>query len=261
MMVKINILERIMASKVNELKMTKRQLPLAVLMERIKNRRLYASFKAAISNGSLQLIAEVKKASPSQGILCKEFFPVALAREYAAGGAAAISVLTESNYFGGRVEHLSYIRDELSLPLLRKDFIFDRYQVYESAAYGADAILLIASVLEEGQLAKLICLSGDLGMDCLVETHNENEINKAICSGAQIIGINNRDLRSFTIDVDITMRLKPLIPENRITVSESGIENRAQVLKIKRWGIDAILVGKALAASSDVKSKIKELIG
>lgn len=260
-MVKRNILKRIMTSKVDELKMTKRQLSLAALKERINSRRPYVNFKAAISNGSLQLIAEVKKASPSQGVLCKDFFPVALAKEYAAGGAAAISVLTESNYFGGMVEHLSSIRDEISLALLRKDFIFDPYQIYESAAYGADAILLIASVLDEGQLAELIYLSGDLGMDCLVETHNENEIDKAIHSGAQIIGINNRDLGSFAVDIDITRRLRHLIPESRVTVSESGIENRTQVLKIREWGIDAILVGAALVESADIQSKIKELIG
>jgi indole-3-glycerol phosphate synthase len=255
-----NILDRIIAEKAIELKKTKLRLPLSVLKDRIGKRRLFIKFGSAISRGNLQLIAEVKRSSPSRGVLCKNFWPVTLAGEYAAGGAAAISVLTESNYFGGQIDHLSAIRDEVDLPLLRKDFIFDRYQIYESAAYGADALLLITSILSKKQLAKLLCLSRDLGMECLVETHNEVEITKALRAGAQIIGINNRDLGSFAVDINTTGRLRPMIPEGRITVSESGIEDRNHVQKMRQWGLDAILVGEALITCNDIRSGIRGLM-
>ena len=217
-------------------------------------------FASALSGDSLKLIAEVKKASPSKGVLCPDFNPVALAKTYAQGGAAAISVLTEANHFQGSLEHLAAIREEVSIPLLRKDFIFDPYQVYESAAYGADALLLIAAILSREQLEELLALSRRLGLECLVEVHNENEVEKALLAGAEIIGINNRDLNTFTVDIDTTRRLRPLIPEGRIVVSESGIKNRNDIKKIKEWGVNAVLVGEALVTAGNIPAKIKELL-
>jgi indole-3-glycerol phosphate synthase len=184
---------------------------------------------------------------------------VALARTYADNGAAAISVLTESKYFQGSIEHLAEVREKVNIPLLRKDFIFDAYQVYESCAYGADALLLIVAILGQEQLDELSTLSHELGLDCLVEVHNESEVEKALRSGARIIGINNRDLKTFQVDIGTTERVRPLIPEDRIVVSESGINSRQDIDYLKSWGIDAALVGEALLTSDDIAVKMREL--
>jgi indole-3-glycerol phosphate synthase len=183
-----------------------------------------------------------------------------LARTYAEGGAAAISVLTEANYFMGSNEHLAAIKEVVGLPLLRKDFIFDPYQVYESRAYGADALLLVAAILSQEQLKDLVSLSHGLGLGCLVEVHNEGEMERAVHSDAEIIGINNRDLNTFTVDINTTRRLRPLVPKGKIIVSESGIRSRKDVEKLRRWGVDAVLVGEALVTASDIRAKMKELL-
>jgi indole-3-glycerol phosphate synthase len=169
-------------------------------------------------------------------------------------------VLTEANYFEGSLDHLAAIRQEINLPLLRKDFIFDPYQVYESRAYGADALLLIVAALSQEQLEELLSISHSLGLGCLVEVHNEGEVERALHSQARIIGINNRDLTTFTTDINTTRRLLPLIPRGRIVVSESGIRNRSDVKKLKGWGVNAVLVGEALVTAGDVVTKVRELI-
>jgi len=217
-------------------------------------------FASALRGDSLRLIAEVKKASPSRGVLCPDFNPVALAKTYARGGAAAISVLTEVNHFQGSIDYLAAIRQEVSIPLLRKDFIFDDYQVYESAACGADALLLIAAILSREQLAGLLALSHRLGLGCLVEVHNEKELEKVLQSNSEIIGINNRDLSTFTTDINTTRRLRPLIPDGKIVVSESGINNREDVIKMGEWGVNAVLVGEALVTASNILTKMEELL-
>jgi indole-3-glycerol phosphate synthase len=194
-------------------------------------------------------------------MLSPNFNPIELAQTYAEGGAAAISVLTEANYFMGSIEHLAAIKEVVGLPLLRKDFIFDPYQVYESRAYGADALLLIASILRQEQLKELVALSHSLGLRCLVEVHNEGEVERAVLSEAGIIGINNRDLNTFTIDINTTRHLRPLIPQERIAVSESGIKSKRDIDKLRKWGVDAVLVGEALVTAGDVRAKMKELIG
>jgi indole-3-glycerol phosphate synthase len=169
--------------------------------------------------------------------------------------------LTEERYFGGSLEHLMAIREKLDkIPLLRKDFIFDPYQVYESRAFGADALLLIVAILSDEQLVELLSLSHELGMKCLVEVHDEAELERALLSGAEVIGINNRDLGTFTVDLATTKRLRPLIPLDRIVVSESGIRDRGDVQMLREWGVDAILVGEALVAASDVAKKVRELL-
>jgi indole-3-glycerol phosphate synthase len=193
-------------------------------------------------------------------LLSSNLNPTELARTYAEGGAAAISVLTEENYFMGSIEHLAAIRGTVELPLLRKDFIFDPYQVYESRAYGADALLLITAILSQGQLEEMISLSRRLGLGCLVEVHSEKEVERAVLSGAEIIGINNRDLRTFADDIKATHRLRPLIPTGKTVVSESGIRSRKDVERLGRWRVDAVLVGEALVTASDIRAKMKELV-
>jgi len=187
---------------------------------------------------------------------------VEIARTYAANGASAVSVLTEPKYFQGSLDYLRDIRKALGdkIPLLRKDFINDPYQVYEARVYGADAILLIVAMLSPAKLAELLLLSGALDMGCLVEVHNEAELEIALDSGAGVIGINNRDLDTFNVDITTTRRLKPLIPEDRIVVSESGIKERGDMEKLKNWGVDAVLVGESLMASDDISAAMKEFL-
>ena len=254
------MLNRIIAQKKEEIEQRKKSLPLSLLEERIAHREAPLDFALALSGDRIRLIAEVKRASPSRGVLCPDFNPVELAKNYAQGGAAAISVLTESNYFEGGLDHLAAIRKEISLPLLRKDFIFDPYQVYESSAYGADALLLIVAVLSQEQFEELLSLSHRLGLRCLVEVHNEGEVERALLSQAEIIGINNRDLNTFTVDINITRRLRPLIPRQRIVVSESGITSRSDVERLEGWGVNAVLVGEALVTANDTLTKVRELI-
>lgn len=254
------MLNRIIAQKRDEVKQRKQGMPLANLKERIAQRRAPLDFAAALHGDQIRLIAEVKRASPSRGILCPDFEPVTLATRYAQGGAAAISVLTEENYFGGSLDHLVAIREVVDLPLLRKDFILDPYQVYEAAAYGADALLLIVAILSQEQLTELLSLSHSLGLECLVEVHNEAEVNRAVTSGAGVIGINNRNLRTFSVDINTTRRLHPLLPRGQIVVSESGIRSHQDVMKLKQWGINAVLIGEALVTASDIPAKMKEFL-
>jgi indole-3-glycerol phosphate synthase len=231
------------------------------LQERIARQKPTLDLALALRDDHIRLIAEVKQASPSRGVLSPNLNPTELAQTYAEGGAAAISVLTEANYFMGSNEHLAAIKEVVGLPLLRKDFIFDPYQVYESRAYGADALLLIAAILSQGQLKELVSLSHSLGLRCLVEVHNGDEVEKAVLSEAEIIGINNRDLNTFVVDINTTRRLRPLVPQEKIVVSESGIKSRKDMEKLRKWGVDAVLIGEALVTAGDVRAKMKELIG
>ncbi|UCG54005.1 MAG: indole-3-glycerol phosphate synthase TrpC, partial [Dehalococcoidia bacterium] len=213
--------------------------------------------------GGLKLIAEVKKASPSRGVIRDDFDPLKIAQTYAFNGTAAISVLTETRYFQGNLDYLKLIKEGLAdkrIPLLRKDFILEPYQVYQSRAYGADSLLLIVAILEIEELKELMFLSHRLGMKCLVEVHCEIELRVALESGAEIIGINNRNLNTFEIDLATTKRLKPLIPSDRIVVSESGIQNKDDMEKLKEWGVDAVLVGETLIAAPNIAAKMRELL-
>jgi indole-3-glycerol phosphate synthase len=255
------MLDKIVSQKREEVKQRKTVATMAYLQERIGRQKPVLDLALALKGDHIRLIAEVKQASPSRGILTSNFSPTKLARTYAEGGAAAISVLTEANYFGGNIEHLAAIKEAVGLPLLRKDFIFDPYQVYESRAYGADALLLIAAILSQGQLKELISLSHSVGLKCLVEVHNEGEVERAVFSAAEIIGINNRDLNGFSVDINTTRRLRPLVPKGKIVVSESGIKSKRDIEKLGKWGVDAVLVGEALVTASDVRAKMKELLG
>ena len=254
------MLDKIIAQKKEEVEQRKKAATITYLQERIARQKPALDLASALKGDSIRLIAEVKQASPSRGILSPNFNPTELARTYAECGAAAISVLTEANYFMGSIEYLAAIKEVVGLPLLRKDFIFDIYQIYESRAYGADALLLIAAILSQEQLKELISLSHSLGLRCLVEAHNKDEVERAILSEAEIIGINNRDLNTFTVDITTTRRLRPLISQERIVVSESGIKSKRDIEKLRKWGVDAVLVGEALVTAGDTRAKMKEML-
>lgn len=253
------MLDKIVAKKKEEVSQRKKTMPLNLLQERIAQQKPPLDFTLALSGDHIRLIAEVKQASPSRGIFRHNLDHVELARTYVVGGAAAISVLTESNYFKGDINHLAAIREVVELPLLRKDFIFDPYQVYESRAYGADAMLLIAAILSQRQLEELLFLAHSLGLTCLVEVHSESEVERVLPGEAKVIGINNRDLTTFGVDINTTRRLRPLIPPQRIVVSESGITTRSDMEKLKEWKINAALVGETLITANDVPAKMREL--
>jgi indole-3-glycerol phosphate synthase len=257
------VLDDIVKHAREDLETRKRRFPLAKMQNRAVRRPRPVDLSAALQRDSLQLIAEVKKASPSRGVICAEFNPVKIALTYAENNAAAISVLTENRYFQGSLEILSDIDAALGNnrpPLLRKDFIFDPYQIYESRAYGADAVLLIAAILSFTELKYLLELSHALNMKCLVEVHSEDEVSLAVSAGAVIIGINNRDLQTFEVDINNTVRLRPLIPPGKIIVSESGIKTRQDMEKLRDLKVNAALVGESLIASDNLAFKMKELL-
>jgi indole-3-glycerol phosphate synthase len=254
-------LDKIIAEKLKEVERRQRAFPLPKLRAAIMERPAPLDLAAAISGDSLCLIAEVKRASPSRGVIRADLDPVKLASSYAKGGAAAISVLTESHYFKGSQEDLEAIKRALPyIPILRKDFILKPYQVFESCAWGADAMLLIVAILDDNELEELLSLSHALGMQCLVEVHNRDELERALACNARIIGINNRDLDTMTVDINVTRQLRPPIPRGRIVVSESGIRGRDEVQKLKEWKVNAMLVGETLVTADDVAVKIKELL-
>jgi indole-3-glycerol phosphate synthase len=257
------ILAKIVSKKREEVAVAKDLVPVGVLKERLKAvKRPAGGFAKSVSRpGHINLIAEIKKSSPSKGVIRQDFHPLAIAAEYEAAGASAISVLTDESFFGGKLEYLVNVKSGAGVPILRKDFIIDEYQVYESAAAGADAILLIARILTQEEMAGYISMARTYGMDALVETHNEEELEKALKSGADIIGINNRDLSSFAVDLSTTERLVRLVPAGKITVAESGIENNEQVLFLKSLGVNAILVGETLMRAKDIIRKTRELLG
>ncbi len=256
------ILDNIVADKLPEIEKRKHDLPLETVKRLAEEAPPPLDFAAALKGNRVRLIAEVKKASPSKGTIREDFNPVEIAQIYADNGAAAISVLTDEKYFMGKLDYLSRIKQSLDrpVPLLRKDFILDEYQVYEARAAGADAILLIVSILDMKRLKVLLELSHRLGMVCLVEVHNEKEVRAALECEAYIIGINNRDLATFTVDIGTTGRLRNLIPDDRIIVSESGIRDRKDMEKMKEWRIDAVLIGESLVKSADIAAAIKEFV-
>jgi indole-3-glycerol phosphate synthase len=257
------ILDKIVADVTIDLAEKKKRVPLAEIAKIASVQPQPLDFAAAMRDGKIRLIAEVKKASPSKGIICPNFNPVNIAGIYADNGAAAISVLTEPKYFLGSLDYLRDIKKALAakpLPLLRKDFIFDPYQIYEARAYGADCVLLIVAILSPQKLSELLQLSRQLGMMNLVEVHNAAEIEIALRSGAVIIGINNRDLNTFKVDLKTTSKLRPLIPPDRLIVSESGIKTRKDMEELQGCGVNAALIGEALIAAPDIAAKMKELL-
>ncbi len=255
------ILDRIVADKREELAAVQHRVPFAEVKARLPQAPPLRPFADALRSDSVRLIAEVKKASPTRGLLRQQFDPVALARAYAEGGAAAISVLTNEPHFQGALDHLSSIRDALPQgpPLLRKDFLFDHYQLYEARVHGADAVLLIAAILNSALLAQLIGLAKALDMDTLVEVYDELELERALMAGATLVGVNNRDLRTFEVDLATTERLRPHIPPEVTVVAESGILTRADIQRLQALGVHAVLIGEALVTAPDPAAKIREL--
>ncbi len=255
-------LEDIVSHTLAELEVRKGRLPLAELKKTAEPQPPPLDLASALLGDSIRLIAEVKKASPSRGVIRPDFNPVEIAMTYAENGASAVSVLTEPKYFQGSLGYLKDIKGTLAdrLPVLRKDFILDPYQIYESRAYGADGLLLIVAILRPEKLGELLRLSHKLDMGCLVEVHNQAELEIAVGSGAKIIGINNRDLRTFTVDLATTEHLRPLIPKDRTVVSESGIKSRDDIDRLRNLGIDAVLVGEVLMSAPDIAAKMRELL-
>jgi indole-3-glycerol phosphate synthase len=258
------ILDEIIAHKREEVAEAKRRRSAADLRKALSAAPAARDFAGALrcgEGGAIRLIAEFKRASPSKGVIRPDLEPRDVARRYQAGGASAMSVLTDMKFFSGSLDDLEAVRGAVGLPLLRKDFMIDPYQVVEARAAGADAILLIAAALESDEMAKLRDEATELGMASLVEVHNEEELEKALKIAPEIVGVNNRDLRTFNVDFETTLRLRPLIPEGIVTVSESGIRNREDALRLQEAGVDAILVGESLMRQPDPGRAAAELLG
>lgn len=264
-----NVLHRIANATKVRIKKSKEKLPLNKLKEKIHETSCLQSnlsqeafsFEKAIRKPGISFICEVKKASPSKGVIDPMFSHVQIAREYEEAGADAVSVLTEPDFFKRDNEHLHNIRNNISLPILRKDFTLDEYQIYEAKYLGADAILLICSLLEEKKLREYISLCDKLGMSALVETHTKEEIATAIRAGARILGVNNRDLKTFRVDVNHSIRLRKLVPKEICFVSESGIRSHQDILSLQDAGVDAVLIGECLMRSKNKKEKLMSLKG
>jgi indole-3-glycerol phosphate synthase len=256
------ILDDIVAYKKEELAATKLKTTLSEIKQRVTGEGPTRGFAQALSQGeNIRLIAEVKKASPSRGVIRADFDPVKIAEQYQESGAACLSVLTEKKFFQGDLAYLGQIRKHVDLPLLRKDFIIDEYQIHEARAFGADAILLIAACLERGQMQEYLGIAAELGLDVLVESHTYKELDKSLLAGAVLVGINNRNLMTFEVTLQTTLDLLKDIPDDRVVVSESGIRTRDDVVMLQKAGVDAILVGESLMREQDIGKKVKELLG
>ena len=237
-----------------------RKMPASVLRERPLFHTPTRDFAGSLTGSSRRIIAEVKRASPSKGLIRDNCEPVEVAKDYAGHGASAISVLTEERFFKGSLSYLEQIRGTVALPLLRKDFIIDPYQLTEARSYGADAVLFIAALLEPSRLRELREQATALSLDMLVEVHTEEELNAAIKAGAQLVGINNRDLKTFEVSLATTERLAPLIPTGMVAVCESGIDTVEQIRRVEELGIHVFLIGEALMRAAQPGKKLKELL-
>lgn len=255
------ILDEICQNKHGEVQLQKSRVPLREIQEQIGMNPPPRDFRGALRESGISLIAEVKRASPSKGDFSLKVGPLELASVYQAAGARCISVLTDEQYFKGSLDDLLAVRHGVAVPCLRKEFIVDEYQIYESRAAQADAILLIVRILSDQQLKDYLTLARILTLSVLVEVHDEKEVELAMAAGAHIIGVNNRDLSDFTTDLATTMRLKKMIPGGYVLVSESGISTRDHVVMLEDGGVDAILVGEALVTSGNIHGKISELLG
>ena len=255
----MNILDRIIAHKREAVAERKRVFPNPIATAQQRTPR---SFGAVLrKKNRISVIAEFKKASPSKGVIRDDVEPVDVAQIYETNGASAMSVLTDEKFFHGHADFLSAIHDRIALPVLRKDFMIDPYQIHEAYAMGADAILLIVSVLTDDELVEFQQIARDFGMASLVEVHHEDELNRALDTEARIVGINNRDLTDFSVDLNTSLTLKTRIPEDVITISESGIYGYKDVETLHNAGFDAILVGESLMRSEDIGAKLRELTG
>jgi len=253
------ILDDIVTARRADVASARRAQPLAALRDGPLWAAPRRDFAAALRGGRPAVIAEVKKASPSKGVIRADFDPPAIARRYAAGGAAAISVLTEERFFQGHARDLQAIRGVVTLPLLRKDFLFDPYQVAEARAWGADAALLIVAMLEDAALAELLAAVREAGLAALVEAHTAGEVDRAVAAGATLIGVNNRDLHTFATRLETAEELRPRIPAGIVSVAESGIETAADAARMAAVGYDAVLVGESLMRAPDPGAALEAL--
>lgn len=266
----MSFLERILTQTRADLEERRRRVPLDELKARCRERRPPRDFLGAVRRepdgprrrrGPIRVIAEVKKASPSKGVIRPDFVPVDLARAYAAAGAHAISVLTDAPFFQGSLEHLAAVRSAVDLPVLRKDFHVDPYQVWEARAAGADAVLLILAAQGPSEFQGLVGLGRELGLATLVEVHTAAELETALGSGVDLLGINNRDLKSFEVSLETTFALLPRVPPGVILLSESGISRTEEVVRLAAAGVDGILVGEGLLRHADVGKALRDLVG
>ena len=257
----MSVLDNIITQKKKEIETLKKHKPLD---ETVAEFNLYPkrSFSQAITHSEeISIIAEIKKASPSLGVIRADFEPLKIAKTYEENGASAISVITDKKFFQGDINFLPEVKTAVELPILRKDFIIDPYQVYETKLYGADALLLIAAVVSIPQLKNLLNLTHKLGMEALVEVHNEKDLKKALEAGARMVGINNRNLNTLKVDLQTCLCLKEKVPEDKILVAESGIKTREDILSLEKAGFEAALIGTALIQAQDIGKKLKEFLG
>jgi len=253
------MLDKIIRDKMREVDKKKRSNPISA--SDILERKTIKNFSNAIKKQNMPIIAEIKRKSPSAGIIKKDFNHIKIAKTYEKGGACAISILTDNKYFGGKLSFISDIKDRVNIPVLRKEFIIDEYQVYESTFSGADAMLLIVKALSFKKLKQLISLAKRLGIETLVEVHSKNELDIAIDAGANIIGVNNRNLDTMTVDITTSLKLVKEIPTNCIKISESGIRSYRDIKLLKQEGFNAFLIGESLMNEKDPGWKLKTLIG
>lgn len=257
-----NILDRIVATKWDEIQTARSRISDQELERRLADAPAPRGFEAALRvPGEIRIIAEVKKASPSAGVIRADFDPVAIAKTYEANGAACLSVLTDEQYFQGSLEYLRSIRQQVKLPVLRKDFVVDRYQLLEARCAGADAALLIAEILPGDRLAELHRDAKALGLDVLVELHDPEQLDRVLASGATLVGVNNRDLRTFTTRLEQTIEMMPRMPGGVTVVGESGIRHHADLRRLGEAGVHAVLVGESLMRSPDIGAALRSLRG
>lgn len=262
-----DILNRILSVKKSEVREAKQKLPLASLKYQVENdgdikrnrRDFEGALREKIAKGRAGVIAEVKKASPSKGVIREWFYPAEIAKSYEKGGAACLSVLTDKQFFQGSPAYLIEAKQACSLPVLRKDFIIDPYQVYEAAAWGADCILLIVAALEDDRMAELEACAFGLGMNVLIEVHNEKELERALRLQTALLGINNRDLRTFETSLQNTLDLLPGVPEDKLVVTESGILQRNDVIRMRKAGVNAFLIGEAFMRAKEPGEELAKL--
>ena len=255
-----DILEKIVARKRERLEEARRRVPLRQLKASMTTVGGQGIFAPALRRKGVNIIAEIKRRSPSKGVIRENFDPVSIARNYTAGGAAAISCLTEEDFFDGSLEYLRAVRDASPLPILRKDFIFDEYQIYEAVHAKADAILLIAAMLEAEQFNDLLELAHGLGIDALVEIHDREELDKVMCYGVRLLGINNRNLRTFETRLETSLELAKDLPQSLTLVSESGIRTREDIDRLRSAGFHAFLIGEELMRADDEGAALKALV-
>ena len=255
------ILDEIVDKTKERINERKKEYPLEKLKEDVNKLKIDKTFpfEETLKTKSLSFICEVNKASPSKGLICKDFNPVKIAQEYEKIGASAVSVLTEPYFFQGDNSYLSNIADNIQLPILRKDFVIDEYMIYEAKILKASAVLLIASILTENQLKEYIRLARSLGLSALVEAHDKEEIDKSLNAGAKIIGVNNRNLKNFTVNLNNSIKLRRYVPNNILFISESGIKNNQDIVNLRNNNVNGVLIGETLMKAKDKKTTLEEL--